>query len=196
MVPVLAVQDLEAARHLLASHFGFVDLGAWRMALGTQEIALCDLASPPPLADLPLDHLALSVADADAADARLIAAGATRAAAFTPEGPRTIPEFWQAGARFTFFEAPEGAPLEFCADLGAPKTAGGHDHYGLRCADLGAMAARLQQRGAVILAEHRLPGGTAPVQVMFLALGSEIFELFNEPESAPRGAGGWIGFLA
>ncbi len=195
MIPVLAVQDPERAKRQLRDVFGFTETAPDRVALGDQEIVVCDTSAvPKTLVALPLDHLALSVNDADETRDDLAARGAELDPAFTPDGPAEIPEFWANGVRFVFFKGPDGAPFEFCQKIG--EAAGlGHSHYGLRTADLDGIEDRLTTRGATRVARHVLPG-TPPVEVRFLALGERIYELFNDaPKDGTTLEGGWIGFI-
>lgn len=195
MHPVLAVSDLAAARSKLAHDFGFTQDGNL-MRLGTQAIILVKEGQrPAQFIDLPLDHVAMSVKDADRTDAEFRARGALPDRDFTPDGPRDIPDFWAHGVRFTFFAGPEGAPLEFCAkngDTALPATFG-HSHYGIRCASVADLSAELMARGATVLAKHQLKGGAGIVNVAFLQLGPVVLELFDEPPFPGKPAGRWIG---
>lgn len=194
MIPVLAVQDPALACHALSEHFGFTG-DATRMTLGGQSIVLTTPgALPRGFVPLRLDHVALSVADADATHRAFLARGAKLHTGLTPEGPKNIPEFWEHGVRFVFFEGPEGWPLEFCARNGAPAEAvPSHSHYGIRCRDMASTLAQVKGLGAQPLASHRLGQGNAQVHVEFLALGSVILELFDEAPFPEAGATGWIG---
>jgi len=164
------------------------------MALGDQGIALATTA-PEGMVPLRLDHLALRVGDARAAMAGIAGRGGRLSRKFTPDGPREIAEFWKHGVRFVFFDGPEGWPFEFCEKIGAGEVAPGHDHYGVRTPDLDALEARLAGMGAERVAAHVLPG-PPPVRVRFLALGSKVFEIFDEgPFDEPEPGRGFIGLM-
>ena len=195
MIPVLAVRNVAQAKRQLAALFGFIEGAGGHLALGDQQVAVCDAGAPPDrLAALPFDHLALSVEDADAAAEAFAARGGVLDAAYTPDGPAEIPEFWSKGVRFVFFKGPEGAPFEFCQKLGAEAPLG-HSHFGLRTADLDALEARLASSGAARIARHVLPG-PPPVEVRFLKRGAAVFELFDAPPIGDATPGtGWIGFI-
>lgn len=147
---------------------------------------------------LALDHLSLRVDDVGRQMRRLLTQGGRLTPAFTPDGPVEIAAFRDEGVRFVFFDRPEGWPMEFChprsARYAKPQ---GHDHFGMRSADLDAIEAQLTDLGATRLAQHRLTSGPEPVNVRFLQLGGRIFELFDEmPAPIPNQDGrGWIGFL-
>lgn len=196
MIPVLAVEDPVSAREMLARVFGFVPAGGGCMALGGQSVAVIRWgAVPDDLLRIRLDHVAFATADADATCAEFDARGAHLARAFTPDGPRDIPEFWDNGVRFVFFDGPDGWPLEFCRKNGTPGRAG-HDHFAIRTADIAAVEDRLVALGALPIAHHRLGSGTGPVEVRFLALGPDVFEVFDEgPFAGGEPDRGWIGFL-
>ena len=197
MIPVLAVEDPAAARDRLAKDLGFAPMAAGKMALGGSRVAVVRAGDVPPgMLRMRLDHVAFATADADRSCADLLARGAALAPAFTPDGPRDIPEFWDSGVRFVFFAGPEGWPVEFCARNGAPGRTG-HDHYAIRTPELVPMAKRLAALGAETIATHRLSPATGPVEVRFLALGDTMFELFDEgPFPEPDPDLGWIGLIS
>jgi catechol 2,3-dioxygenase-like lactoylglutathione lyase family enzyme len=195
MRPVLAVRDPVAARRKLAGDFGWTDDGGL-MRLGEQAIIVNAIGQRPEnFLATPLDHVALSVADADSAFRTFSARGARLAARYTPSGPRDIPEFWEHGVRFVFFETPDGWPLEFCAvnGRGIGSAAFGHSHYGIRCANVEAAERQFAHHGASRIAGYRLEAGPAIVNVLFLQLGAVILELFDEPPFAEDHGAGWIG---
>lgn len=199
MTPVLAVADPAAARRHLIDTLGFQVLDGDALGYGDQPIHLCAAGTPPPgLLPLRLDHLALRVDDVDAHMRRLLAHGGRLTAGFTPDGPVEIAAFWDQGVRFVFFDGPEGWPLEFCrphAERHARPA--GHDHFGIRSTDLDGLEAQLTDLGATPVAQHQLTGGAVPVDVRFLSLDNQIFEIFDEmPAPVPPRAGhGWIGLL-
>lgn len=198
LIPVLAVEDVEAARLRFQRLFGFSAAGADRVAIGDQQVLLVQAgAAVPGLMPMRIDHVALSVSSADEAHSRHLAAGAALDPHFTPDGPRTIPEFWQNGARFVFFKGPEDWPLEFCEKIGAPDASAtsGHDHYGVRTPDVAGTQAALVAMGATLIASHVLGAADAPVNVRFLALEGAVFELFDEPGEPPAAANGWVGII-
>lgn len=195
MHPVLAVTDMAAARAQLVQEFGFEADGKL-MRLGTQSILLIEEGERPAnFIDMPLDHVALSVGDADLAHRDFLARGAVLDLDFTPQGPRDIPQFWERGVRFVFFAGPDAAPLEFCARHGKSMAPGayGHSHYGIRCNAVDEASAPLLRNGATVLAKYQLPGTTSPVNVAFLQYGQVVLELFDEPPFADKPASRWIG---
>jgi catechol 2,3-dioxygenase-like lactoylglutathione lyase family enzyme len=197
MIPVLAVNDPAAARRTLAELFGFKGDGPI-MTLGGQSIVLAAPGeTPEKFIPLRLDHVALSVADADESCRAYLARGARLSSAFTPDGPKEIPEFWDGGVRFVFFDGPEGWPLEFCAlKVAAQNSSGvGHGHYGIRRKGFEAALGELALLGAVQIARHRLGGGDAAVNVSFLQLRSAVLEVFDEPPFAPASQTGWVGLV-
>lgn len=200
MIPVLAVNDPEAGAAFLCGKLGFRrDEGdALLVHFGDQPVRLVTKGRAlPGLIDLPFDHLALRVPDADATEASGLAQGAVRHKAFTPDGPHEIAEFGACGVRFIFFEGPDGWPFEFCAERGSGDGGHGHGHYGLRCASVADMSEKLSALGAKTRSTHRLNGPDGEVQVAFLTLGDGIFELFDEAPAGPPSPGsGWIGFLS
>ena len=202
MTPVLSVADPAAARLQMVGMLGFQPVDGDTVAFGDQQVRLCRPgAAPAGMLPLPLDHLALRVDDVDAQMHRLRAQGGRLAAGFTPDGPVEIAAFWEDGVRFVFFDGPEGWPLEFCRPRAERFAhAPGHDHFGMRVADPGALdalEARLTALGATRLAQHLLEGGVRPVNVRFLGLRTRIFEIFDEmPAPLPaRDGQGWIGLL-
>jgi hypothetical protein len=197
MIPVLAVHDPAAARQALAGVFGFTGDGTI-MTLGRQSIALASPSERPSgFISLRLDHVALSVPDTDAACRDFLSRGAKLSAPFTPEGPREIPEFWESGVRFVFFDGPEGWPLEFCAlrNCSAEYPSVGHSHYGIRRPDFELSLGELSHLGATLIARHKLAGSGAPVNVAFLQFQSTILEVFDEPSFNPHSETGWIGLI-
>lgn len=194
MIPVLAVADPARAAAELVRLFGCVADGPGRVRFGTQPIALvAPGARPEGFIALPLDHVAFSVPDAEAAAASYGAAGARLHAAFTPDGVRGIPEFWEKGVRFVFFEGPDRVAFEFCEKTGAGLSFG-HSHYGLRTRDLDGAEAACRALDALPLARYRLGSGDSTVNVRFLARGPDVFELFDEAATGPISSG-WIGLL-
>ncbi len=195
MFPVLAVRDPIKARKALIANFGWVEDGKL-MRLGEQAILVSGIGEfPKHFMALPLDHVALDVSDADSAYRTFSARGATLSKRYTPNGPRDIPEFWEHGVRFVFFEAPEGWPLEFCAENGRRmrNNSFGHSHYGIRCQSVENLERDLVSRGASRISEYSLGSGPDIVTVVFLRFGTAILELFDEPPFAVDHNEGWIG---
>lgn len=193
MIPVLRVTDPAAARRLLSTRLGFAAAPDGRLAFGAAQVLVVGPEQAPQgMIELPLDHIAFSVADADALHRRIAAAGAALDARFTPDGPRDIPEFWDAGVRFVFFTGPDDAPFEFCARNGR-QDADGHSHHALRVADPQATGDWLQRQGARLLASHVLAG---PVRVAFYAWGGSVIEVFDEAPRRSAAPGlGWVGLV-
>jgi len=184
IVPELAVMDPAAAAAMLRDVFGFAGTGEV-LALGDQAVAL--VAAERAAGQGGIDHLALAVADVDAALAGMRARGA-RLEATTPEGPREIAEFWEGGVRYVFLEGPEGARIELCARLPQDGRAGlpGHDHIGIPCTDLAATEGFFLGLGLRPLAAVDLRRDDGVTKVRFLAAGDSVVELYEPP--ALRGA--------
>jgi hypothetical protein len=182
---------------VLVERFGFVADGD-RMALGTQRLMLLDEAAPRShVKAIPFDHLAMSVANVDDVHGELKQRGLELSAAFTPDGPREIAEFWDHGVRFVFFDGPDGAPFEFCEVKNAPSPdhGFGHGHFGLRTIQMSETVAQLEAMGAVVVATYRLGSGLDVVNVVFLRLGDAVFEVFDEKPAASLAPQRWIGFV-
>lgn len=197
MIPVLAVDDPAAACEQLACHFGFQKRDGL-MWLGTQAISVLKTGDQPTgFVALPLDHIALSVTDAAEACRVFSGRGATYSKSHTPDGLREIPEFWDNGVRFVFFEGPMSAPLEFCETIGiAPQAREmNHDHYGIRRMDFEKTVLDLQELGAVQIARHRLLATNDTINVMFLRWNDSVLELFDERSVHAPTPHGWTGFL-
>lgn len=198
MIPVLAVNDLVAARLLLENQLGFRRAASGHMVFGDAEVAVVAAdALPVGMTALPFDHIAFRVPDADRCHRRGLASGAAPDVRFTPDGPRDIPDFWRQGVRFVFFQGPDGAPFEFCAQNDATVAQSeGHSHFAIRTQDPDAVATRLAALGATEIARHVLAGAEGPVLVRFLQAGAHVFELFDEaPFAMEAAATGWVGLL-
>lgn len=198
MIPVLAVRDPVSACRTLADQFGFVQGPHGRMAFGTTQITVVSSdALPSALIRLRLDHVAFHVAAVDEIYETFCRAGAVPDPSFTPDGPRDIPQFWDHGVRFIFFQGPGAAPFEFCTRTNA--SAGverGHDHFAIRAFELDAAEARVGLLGGRRIAEHSLPAVTRSVSVRFVQTGPVVFELFDEPPfAANTPATGWVGLM-
>lgn len=194
LVPVLALRDVAAGRAHLIARLGFDAVDAQTVRFGTQALRLCAARTPPEgMTPMRLDHLAFRVADAAAADVRLLDLGANRHPGFTPDGPRAIPQFHEKGVRFVFFEGPENWPFEFCETIGAAAVSAGADHFAIRSADLDGSAKQIAAFGATEVARYELAG---PVHVRFMRAAGAMFELFDEPAAAqPTPDEGFIGLL-
>lgn len=186
IVPELAVSDVMAAAGLLERVFGFADAGAGLLGLGDQRVALVQAIGA---GHGVIDHLALAVADVDAALEAALARGAMLEAT-TPDGPREIAEFWGAGVRYVFLEGPEGARIEFCGRLDGVARAGlpGHDHIGIPCTDLAATEAFFASLGLVPLASVDLERSDGVTRVRFLSAGEGVVELYEPPALRGRPA--------
>lgn len=181
LVPELAVADPASATASLCGVFGFRSgAGEGRLHLGNQQVQLRQ--SGQPCGHGIIDHLALAVADVDAALAAMRQRGAVLDAAVTPDGPLFIPEFWDSGIRYVFLVGPEGARIELCARPGA-SGAGlpGHDHVGIACNDLAAMADFFRGLGFHDIASTTLIRAAGNVPVAFLSSGGSMVELYAPP---------------
>lgn len=184
LVPELTLPDTEAAGEVLR-HFGFAPAGGlWR--LGSQAVRL---VAGKTEGHGRVDHIALTVPDIDAALAGLTAKGVALDGAITPRGSELIPEFWENGLRFVYLSGPEGARIELCQKVGESAPVG-HDHIGIPCGDLAAMAGFFAGLGATPIAAVDLarPEGTIPVR--FLAFAGGVIELYQPVTQAPRPAPG------
>ncbi len=196
MIPVLAVQDPDAACATLARVFGFLPGGNGSMVFGSHAVAVVRIgAEPGGMVRMPLDHVAFATTDVDQACRQFMARGGKLAHTFTPDGPKDIPEFWDHGVRFVFFDGPDGWPFEFCMKKGTSSSEG-HDHFAIRTADIMTAVGQLGNMGGIPVAQHRLGGDAGAVEVQFLALGSHMFEVFAEgPYPYVDSDRGWIGLL-
>jgi catechol 2,3-dioxygenase-like lactoylglutathione lyase family enzyme len=196
LIPVLAVSDPEAACAMLARVFGFEPRENSVMMFGNHAISLVQVgAVPVGMLRMPLDHVAFSVTDADRAHLQFMARGGNLARSFTPDGPKDVPEFWDHGVRFVFFDGPDGWPFEFCKKKGAA-TGQGHDHFAIRKANITTAVTALGNMGCIPVAHYRLGRGERSVEVQFMALGSHMFEVFAEgPFADVETDRGWIGLL-
>ncbi len=186
IVPELAIRDRMAAARMLTQVFGFrgADADGDLFALGDQLVAL---VADEVTGHGVIDHLALAVADVDAALADALSRGA-KLEGTTPDGPQEIAEFWDAGVRYVFLEGPDGARIEFCAKLGADARDGlpGHDHIGIPCTDLAATEAFFLSLGLDPVAAVDLRRADGVTKVRFLSAGEGMVELYEPP--ALRGA--------
>ena len=196
MIPVLAVSDPEAACAMLARVFGFEPRENGVMMFGNHAISLVKIGNVPGgMLRMPSDHVAFSVTDADRAHLQFMARGGNLARSFTPDGPKDIPEFWDHGVRFVFFDGPDGWPFEFCMKKGA-STGQGHDHFAIRKANITTAVTALGNMGCIPVAHYRLGRRERSVEVQFMALGSHMFEVFTEgPFPDVDTDRGWIGLL-
>lgn len=196
IVPVLISADPAAAAALLARDFGFAAESPGVMRLGDQRVALAPGAAAVGARGV-IDHLALRTGDLARARAAFEARGARLAPAVTPDGPLYIPEFWQGGVDYVFFDGPGGALVELCAHRGTDWPQGpGQGHVGIACADIAGMARFLAAMGFRPAAEVRLLRPEGVTEVAFLTLGSSTAELFSPPEmrapgALPRPPGPW-----
>jgi catechol 2,3-dioxygenase-like lactoylglutathione lyase family enzyme len=189
LVPELTLANPGLAATALET-LGFAsDGGLWR--LGSQALRL---VGGNPAGHGRIDHVALAVPDLDWALGSLTARGATLADV-TPDGPRTIPEFWDDGLRYVYLEGPEGARIELCQRLSGAATAPGQDHIGIPCTDLAAMLAFFQGQGArpVAAVDLARPEGVIPVR--FLSFHSGMVELFRPARPARVERGLWSRLL-
>lgn len=196
MIPVLAVSDPEAACAMLARVFGFEPRENGMMVFGSHAVIVASIgAAPRGMLRMPLDHVAFSVTDADRAYMQFMTRGGKLARLFTPDGPKDIPEFWDHGVRFVFFDGPDGWPFEFCMKNGGAGGEG-HDHFAIRKEDIPTAITALSNIGCIPVAQHRLGSGERSVEVQFMALGSNMFEVFAEgPYPDVDADRGWIGLL-
>ncbi len=180
LIPELVLRDPAAGAALLRQVFGFAEEGG-HLRLGSQRVLVSQ--GEPDGRHGRIDHLALSVPDVSAAMRACLGRGG-RLSDATPEGPRSIAEFWDSGVDYVFLDGPEGAKLELIARRPpAGARALGHDHIGISCAALGPMrnfflGLGLEERAAVTLER---PEG--PVQVAFLAWGDDVVELYCLPKT-------------
>lgn len=196
MIPVLRVNDPVSAGFLLKKNFGFEQSGDyWR--LGEQSIRLVTEGEvPDQFIALPFDHLAIAASDVDKHAGLFKAKGAQISKDYTPDGPREIAEFWEAGVRYVFFNGPDNAPLEFCEIKGRPHfTHFDHSHIGVRRSSLADAMEEISNFNCKLIASYRLVGGGAPVNVAFLNWGTIILEFFDEPAPPSREETRWIGFV-
>lgn len=179
IIPELCVRDCAAAKAMLASVFGFTDMGDL-MALGSQRIVL--VQGHGIITHGGIDHLALAVTDLPATLATLLAKGA-RLESTTPQGANRIAEFWDAGITYVFLEGPEGARIELCQRLPVDTRAGlpGHDHIGIPCTDIADSVAFFESLGCLPLSSVSLTRDDGVTEVRFLSAGKSVVELYEPP---------------
>ena len=179
IIPELRVQDIDAAREMLVTVFGFSE-AAGLLHLGTQRIAL--VQADQPSCHGGIDHLALAVPDVPQALAALQARGAVLEST-TPQGPGHIAEFWDNGIAYVFLSGPEGARIELCARLPADTRPGlpGHDHIGIACTDIAATGAFFADLGFTLLSSVSLSRDDGITEVRFLSAGASVVELYEPP---------------
>ena len=196
LCPVLVVPDPALALDQLADVIG-LDCDRPAMTARSGDLTIVVAAEAPSgLVAGPFDHLALRVADVDRALDAVLRRGGRLHAGFTPDGPKDIAAFWDAGVRYAFVEGPDGVPLELIAPIGGPARDGGLDHLGLRTADVAGAAGAILSRGGRAVASHLLGPPGAPVHVEFLREGGLMWELFDEPPLAAPDAALWAGVIA
>ncbi len=194
LVPELSVVDPVTAAILLTD-FGFsLDGGLWR--LGSQALRLTT-AQPGRQArgHGRIDHIALTVPDMDTTLARLLAHGIALDAEVTPQGPELVPEFWDDGLRFVYLAGPEGARIELCQRVAGAPAAIGHDHIGIPCQDIAAMAAFFNAQGARPIATFTLSRPYGIIPVHFLAFHGGVIELYQPATAARVAPGHWSRLL-
>jgi catechol 2,3-dioxygenase-like lactoylglutathione lyase family enzyme len=185
LVPELVLIRPDAGKELLQRVFGF-RLDGHLLRLGSQALILIEGA---PQGHGRIDHVALAVPEMDTAFATLTAAGARLDPAITPNGPESIPEFWDDGIRFVYLGGPESARIELCQRVSGAVTETGHDHIGIPCHDLPAMQRFFEAQGARLIAAVELhrPNGVIPVR--FLSYAGGVIELFA-PQTPKRAVSG------
>lgn len=196
MIPVLYVRNPDTAFRQIEENFGF-EISGNLACLGDQSIMI--VAPDTRLSNffpLRFDHLAISVPDVDAVHRECVKRGAKLDKNFTPDGPREISAFWESGVRFVFFEGPDLAPIEFCETIGrAQRSNFEHGHYGIRCTNIAQKKSELLPLNATGLASYCLKEHNSVTNVEFLKCGSDILELFDEPDITPAHHFGWAGFI-
>ncbi len=196
MIPVLYARSPDTAFEQIEKNFGFVKSGNMA-SLGNQSIMIVTPNTQVSnFFPLRFDHLAISVPDVDSVHLECVKRGAKLDKNFTPDGPREISEFWENGVRFVFFEGPENAPFEFCEKIGnAQMSMFEHGHYGIRCTSIIETKSKLLSLNAIDIASYRLKGQEAVTHVEFLKCGSDILEIFDEPDVSSADHFGWAGFI-
>lgn len=187
LVPELSLRHPEAGIALLQRAFGFERRGGL-LHVGSQ--AVCVTQADGGGGHGRIDHIALAVPDIDAALARMTGQGAALDADVTPDGPQTIPEFWDTGIRYVYLSGPEAARIELCQRNTSPVASAGHDHIGIPCQDLAAMQRFFEAQGAVLVSSVDLVR-EAVIPVRFLAFAGGMIELYSPPDAADRAPGLW-----
>jgi catechol 2,3-dioxygenase-like lactoylglutathione lyase family enzyme len=175
LVPELTVGDPGAAAAKLAA-FGFA-LDGGLLRLGSQALRL---VAGQGGGHGRIDHVALAVPEVSRALADLQARGIALGEV-TPNGPKVIPEFWDAGLAYVYLAGPEGAKIELCQRLGQAVAAPGADHIGIPCVDLAGMAGFFLGQGASPLAAVDLLRAEGTIAVRFLAFAGGVVELYQPP---------------
>lgn len=203
LIPILSLEDPRAGIALLTRVFGFECVGTGDgfgtiMALGNQRILIVPKLSI--VGSVRPHHLALSVPYTDMAMNECLSRGGVLAQSMTPDGPLEIPEFWNHGVRYVFFEGPEGALIELCMKKGQVSSNDwGHDHIGIECEDIAASQTQFENAGCDLLASHSLHRDDDVTDVAFLKRGASVAELFCPPKASKAAdtppLSGWVGCL-
>lgn len=180
LIPELVLSDPEAGAAQLERVFGFSREDGL-MVRGTQAVMLSH--GTPDRRHGRIDHIALSVPDVTTALTECLARGG-RLSDATPEGPLSIPEFWQNGVDYVFLDGPEGARVELIARRSpAQPLSWGHDHIGISCVELAPMRGFFLDLGLAECAAVTLDRPEGRVEVAFLAWGDSVVELYCLPET-------------
>jgi len=177
IVPILSLAHPAEGVAMLCDLFGFKSTGAdvdnkYTLTLGNQTILVRSLDQPT--GPVSLHHLALAVPDVDTAMNECVKRGAKLADAVTPNGPLEIPEFWQSGFRYVFFEGPENTLIELGMKIDDntitqnDTNKWSHDHIGIQCQDIAATQSLFTAAGCKLIAEHTLIRPDGNINVAFL----------------------------
>lgn len=200
IVPILSLSDPASGVAMLNRVFGFQptvssnEIGVV-LALGDQKI--CITAGQAVVGGVRPHHLALSVPDTDLAMRECLSRGGVLSSSMTPDGPLEIPEFWDEGVRYVFFEGPEGALIELCMKKGVTGSLGwGHDHIGIQCDDINGTQADFLAKGCKVVTKYVLQRTEGGTEVAFLERGGSVIELFSPPKPSVEHHAlvGWVGF--
>ncbi|MEO1638814.1 MAG: VOC family protein [Pseudomonadota bacterium] len=198
IIPTLSLDNVGRGISWLEQVFGFgvessqASFGT-TMVLGDQRIAVSNSLSIA--GAVRLHHLALSVPEVDEAMTDCLLRGGKLAKSMTPDGPLEIPEFWESGVRYVFFEGPEGILIELCAKKKSKsETTWGHSHLGVMCQDVGKERQVFESLGCNRVAEYQLNQPNGTTHVTFLEFGRSLVELFSgEQTGLCNSLSGWNG---
>ena len=197
IIPILSLEDVGRGISWLEQVFGFqvessqTSFGT-AMVLGDQRIVVSKRLSIA--GAVGLHHLALSVPEVDEAMAVCLLRGGKLAGSMTPHGPLEIPEFWENGVRYAFFEGPEGVLIELCAKKNPISEATwGHSHLGVMCQDVDHKRRLFESLNCTRIADYQLSRPEGTTNVIFLGFGRSVVELFSG-ELAGR-SNSWVGWV-
>lgn len=193
MIPVLSVSDISNARDHLINVFGFEALDGNKIRFGDAEIIIVSYTDiPKAIIRKPIDHIAFSVQSLAEFESSSLGRNGYYHSEYTPEGIKEIPEFWESGVKYVFFEGPDGAPFEFCCRNSIEAAEKGVDHVGIRNLDINEAQSHYLEYSPKVVSEYKLDD----VNIRFFTVNEYMFEAFTAVgDNGMDSEIGWIGFI-